>query len=202
MKNVSSGSLSKFKEVSNVSMLIYVINFPHNMGEKELWEICVKVETVVDVFISKKLSKLGKSFGFIRLLRVYYIDSIIQNLCNVCIGYHRLFTSRAKFTRNESKHLIHPKFNLKKFVVRGTSTSSQMVSYAQVLKGKSNPTRPDSVSREELMFFTSGDYIIDDNAKGMVLLAKAKLFETIPNLPNMCKGEGFLDVRFHYVGGM
>ena len=59
-----------FKNLQDVMETTYITNFPTSMGSKDLWQLCDKHGTVADVYITHKLSKIGRRFAFVRFLKV------------------------------------------------------------------------------------------------------------------------------------
>ncbi|GJT57124.1 RNA-directed DNA polymerase, eukaryota [Tanacetum coccineum] len=90
---------SKEDEVMKLSSSIFVTNFPENFSAKELWTICNQYESVVDAFIPDKRSKSGKRFGFVRLIKIFDIDRLVDNLCTIWVGRFKL---HANIARTES----------------------------------------------------------------------------------------------------
>ncbi|GKD63126.1 RNA-directed DNA polymerase, eukaryota, partial [Tanacetum coccineum] len=84
---------SRFEDVSKISISIYVTNFPYTVDSNGLGNLCGKHGTVVDVYLSKKLSKLGKRYAFVRFIKIDDVHSLIDNLRNIWIGSYKLFAS-------------------------------------------------------------------------------------------------------------
>ncbi|PWA78181.1 hypothetical protein CTI12_AA216470 [Artemisia annua] len=51
---------SNFDDLAKISLSVYVSNFPSHLTVRELWNICGKVGTLVDVYIAKRKNKLGQ----------------------------------------------------------------------------------------------------------------------------------------------
>ncbi|CAI9269548.1 unnamed protein product [Lactuca saligna] len=83
--------------IEKVSSPFYVTNFPVDFGVKELWDACVKVGIVVDVYIAKKLSKLGKHFAFVRFIKVSDEKLLESKIRDIWLGSYHLFASVARF---------------------------------------------------------------------------------------------------------
>lgn len=52
----------------------------HSLDLKDLWMVFAKFGKILDAYIARKLSKLGKRFRFIRFLGVEDALSIARNL--------------------------------------------------------------------------------------------------------------------------
>ncbi|CAI9292831.1 unnamed protein product [Lactuca saligna] len=91
-----NGTPNKEKAVS-----IYITNFPPNMESQDLWKMCGEVGTVSDVYLGRKLSKLGKRFAFVRFLRVQDESELARKLSAIWIGNHHVFATVAGFGRKQ-----------------------------------------------------------------------------------------------------
>ncbi|GJS35629.1 RNA-directed DNA polymerase, eukaryota, reverse transcriptase zinc-binding domain protein [Tanacetum coccineum] len=56
-------------DLAKISLSVYVSNFPSHLTVRELWNICGKKETLVDVFIANHKNKLEQMFGFCRFIK-------------------------------------------------------------------------------------------------------------------------------------
>ncbi|GJT09441.1 RNA-directed DNA polymerase, eukaryota [Tanacetum coccineum] len=68
-----------------------------------LWEKCQGFGTVVDVYIARKLSKLGRRFAFVRFIRVSIVDRLIRRMSDSWYGSYHLYASLARFERKNPK---------------------------------------------------------------------------------------------------
>ncbi|GKD47852.1 nucleotide-binding alpha-beta plait domain-containing protein, partial [Tanacetum coccineum] len=66
---------------------------------KELWMVCKKYGTVVDAFIPNRRSKAGKRFGFVRFIKIFDVDRLVNNLCTIWVGRFKLHANIARFQR-------------------------------------------------------------------------------------------------------
>ncbi|CAI9292825.1 unnamed protein product [Lactuca saligna] len=94
-----NGARNKGKAVS-----MYITNFPPNMESQDLWKICGEVGTVYDVYLARKLSKLGKRFAFVRFLRVEDESELARKLSAIWIGNHHIFATIARCSHRQNKH--------------------------------------------------------------------------------------------------
>nr|GEY51299.1 RNA-directed DNA polymerase, eukaryota, reverse transcriptase zinc-binding domain protein [Tanacetum cinerariifolium] len=83
----------------SISKSIFVTNFPDVTSAKELWRVCQTYGTVIDVFIPDRLSRAGKRFAFVRLIRVENVDRLVGSLCTLWIGHMHLQYNVARFER-------------------------------------------------------------------------------------------------------
>ncbi|GJT32677.1 RNA-directed DNA polymerase, eukaryota [Tanacetum coccineum] len=79
-------------------------NFPRYCNSRELWKACSVYGTVVDVFIPSKKSKVGKRFAFVRFIKVFNIDRLVENLCTIWIGRYHLYANKVHFERPNKSH--------------------------------------------------------------------------------------------------
>ncbi|GKF45318.1 nucleotide-binding alpha-beta plait domain-containing protein [Tanacetum coccineum] len=77
---------SKEDELAKLSSSIFVTNFPDKFSAKELWTVCKQYGTVVDAFIPDRRSKAGKRFGFVRFIKIFDVDRLVNNLVLFGLG--------------------------------------------------------------------------------------------------------------------
>nr|GFA00682.1 nucleotide-binding alpha-beta plait domain-containing protein [Tanacetum cinerariifolium] len=110
---VMSGSQrSKEDDVQKISTSMFVTNFSDGYGAKDLWNTCNLYGHVVDVFIPNRRTNAGKTFGFVRFIKVLDIDRLINNLCTVWVGRNKLHANVARVQR-EPLHKQSNKVNNK-----------------------------------------------------------------------------------------
>lgn len=81
---------------------MYISNFPEDWTAEPLKEILEKkVGRVADVMIPLKKSKNGKSFAFVRFVRVGDEAALIQRAKGVWIGLYKLLANVARFNKME-----------------------------------------------------------------------------------------------------
>lgn len=54
------------RHVSTDIQSFLVTKFLDSVLITDIWRVCARFENVVDVFVSKKLPRMGKCFGFVR----------------------------------------------------------------------------------------------------------------------------------------
>ena len=87
---------------NSMSQAIYITNFPNQTNNGDLWRLCEKYGNVVDVFITNKKSRLGKNVGFVRFIKVFFLEGLVRDLCSIWIGNHKLFASIPRFSRKNN----------------------------------------------------------------------------------------------------
>lgn len=122
-----------------LSCNVYITNFPLHLYVWELWRICEHHRKVTDIYIPKKLSKLGKPFDFVRFNRVNNMKALIDSLLTIRIGKKWMLVNIARFNRhfNNISKIIDPlvkpndifthasRFSYANVVCGGTSDSIQ-----------------------------------------------------------------------------
>ncbi|GKC45635.1 hypothetical protein Tco_1063357 [Tanacetum coccineum] len=106
-----------------------------------MWNLCKSVGgMVVDAYIPNMRSKAGKRFSFVRFIKVFDVECLVNNLCTVWVGCHKLHANIPRFHKEPlNKHSnLHNDNGVKKGKlgadyndkgVKGTSNS-----YVHVIK--------------------------------------------------------------------
>nr|GFC10610.1 nucleotide-binding alpha-beta plait domain-containing protein [Tanacetum cinerariifolium] len=92
---------SKENDVARISTTVYITNFPDESTAKELFHACNVYGHVVDSFIPNKRAKKGKKFGFVRFINVFSEERLVNNLCTVWMGRHRLSANISRSRANK-----------------------------------------------------------------------------------------------------
>ncbi|GKD07163.1 reverse transcriptase domain, reverse transcriptase zinc-binding domain protein [Tanacetum coccineum] len=204
-------------DLAKISLTVYVSNFPSHLTVRELWNICGKKGTLVDVFIAKRKNKLRQMFAFCRFIKVVDKDTLINSLSNIWIRKLRLHANVARFERNvnnpshaEGKKIGGSSFirtKAKSFpeVVKNKSTGSfvnKASSYANVAKsstcGGDKATNYDHEDKDGSVI----NFHENSNDFPLAILGCYNDFRSIANAYTLCRSEGFLDVNIKYLGGL
>ncbi|GKC34626.1 nucleotide-binding alpha-beta plait domain-containing protein [Tanacetum coccineum] len=143
---------TKEDDLVKISTSLFVTNFPDTCSAKDLFNFCKQYGHVVDAFIPLKRSKAGKRFGFVRFINVFSVERLVNNLCTVWIGHHRLHANITRFQRppvNENKSASlngggkndNIKTNGSTNVYRNQKVSGGGQSYVNVVKGPNQKGR-------------------------------------------------------------
>ncbi|KAL4564872.1 hypothetical protein LXL04_028947 [Taraxacum kok-saghyz] len=160
-------------DVSRVPVSFFVTNLPKNIQPGELWKRCAKIGSVVDVFISPKLSKMGRRFGFVRFIRVTVKKEVEKKLYEIWIESYHLFAALA-ISRNNNNQVSSSNYHSPpRYLTLGSME--------------------DSIDKKELTGLREVDSTV---------LAEVRDATTIPNLLNLCREEGFSGLRIRHVGGL
>ncbi|XP_068466662.1 uncharacterized protein [Phaseolus vulgaris] len=81
------------------STTFFFSNFPNGFGEKDMLKIFQRWARVQDVFISRRLNKRGKRFGFVRLFDVKNVGKLERELDQIYIGSTKLFVNIPRYHR-------------------------------------------------------------------------------------------------------
>ncbi|GKC57151.1 RNA-directed DNA polymerase, eukaryota, nucleotide-binding alpha-beta plait domain protein [Tanacetum coccineum] len=189
-----------------VSHSIYVTNFPDSVNSRDLWRECSAYGTVVDVFIPIKKSKAGKRFAFVRFIKVFNLDRLVQNLCTLWIGRYHLYANKVRFDRPTkapvrnsnfpplngsarvpSHNHVHPNVN---------HNNGRAVSYAKAINGGT----PHVPSPSPAMVLDDSHIVTRELCN--FVMGEVKNFSSINNLRVLLANEGFPNVKVTYLGGL
>lgn len=194
------------KNLQDLSTTVYITNFPTSLGSTDLWKTCNEHGAVADVYIARKLSKIGRRFAFVRFLKVKNTRSLIDDLNKIWIGTYHLFAAMARFER---KHNDAPKPTQKPThshnqtkPVPTSSHANPNRSYATALNGKISQNQ---VSKETVILKSvtlDASDLIEISEMRNVILVKARDVHLILNINNVLRKEGFYDFQAKYIGGM
>ncbi|GJT73059.1 RNA-directed DNA polymerase, eukaryota [Tanacetum coccineum] len=163
--------MSKVDDLAKISLSIYVSNFPSHPTIRELWNICGKMGTLVDVYIAKHKNKLGKMFAFCRYIKVSNSDTLIDSLKKVWIGNLRLHASVARFDRKEVAKASHA--NVKVVLpVANTANTDHNVSYSSKANSYANVAKAPIAGNRTAK--------IEHDASGDTITPLIELKKTIP----------------------
>nr|GEZ08682.1 RNA-directed DNA polymerase, eukaryota, nucleotide-binding alpha-beta plait domain protein [Tanacetum cinerariifolium] len=192
--------------IKKISHSIYVTNFPDSMTSRDLRRECSNYGTVVDVFIPLKKSKAGRRFAFVRFIKVFNLDRLVENLCTIWIGRHHLYANKVRFERpqrsNDSpsndtfkatdKHGSH---------LGGRQHSGHNRSYASAVNGGISRVQPTSLISPSPAMVLDDSCIIERDFSNHVM-GKVNDFHSINDLHTLIKDKGFANVKILYLGGL
>ena len=87
----------------NVFSTFFFSNFPHGFGETDMAKVFQKWARVMEVFISRRLNKWGRRFGFVRFLDVKNVVRLEGELDQIYIGNRKLHVIIPKYRRFQSE---------------------------------------------------------------------------------------------------
>ncbi|GJX93266.1 RNA-directed DNA polymerase, eukaryota [Tanacetum coccineum] len=194
---IQSDRRSKEDDVNNISTSIFVTNFPDST--RDLWRMCNQYGNVIDAFIPNRRSKAGKRFGFVRFIKVFEVDRLVNNLCTIWFDRLRLHANIAKFNRGPLK----PKVNVVNMSSSGGShnvngTFRPSNSYVHVVT-KGHLSQP--VAKDLKPALVLDDDCAFNSDLSLAVFGKLKEFESLSNIKKLLATEGFDDVVIRYMGG-
>ncbi|GKB81009.1 reverse transcriptase domain, reverse transcriptase zinc-binding domain protein, partial [Tanacetum coccineum] len=172
-----SNKVSMVDDLAKISLTVYVSNFPSHLTVRELWNICGKAGTLVDVYIANRKNNLGQMFAFCRFIKVS--------------PYFKKVVSRAYVPKVAPQAINN--------VSKG-SFCNNASSYVNVAKRSNPPKVALDVKEGSVPVITlKHDKPCDFP---LAILGCFKDFCFIANTRNLCRGEGFMDLDFKYLGGL
>nr|GEV47815.1 RNA-directed DNA polymerase, eukaryota, nucleotide-binding alpha-beta plait domain protein [Tanacetum cinerariifolium] len=156
---------------------------------RDLWKSCSVYGTVVNVFIPSKKSKAGKRFAFVRFIKVFNLDRLVENLCTIWIGRYHLYVDSVRFEQSY-KSFLAPTANAaevpkKSFVPQ--YSNAWPCSYANVVNGESPSSYGSLLSTSPAMVLEDTCLVVRDLSKHV--MGKVKDFTAIPRLYTILKDE-------------
>ncbi|GKA15007.1 RNA-directed DNA polymerase, eukaryota, reverse transcriptase zinc-binding domain protein [Tanacetum coccineum] len=194
-------------DLAKVSLSVYVSNFPSHLTVREIWNICSKAGTFVDVYIAKHKISLGQMFGFCRYIKVSNHESLINSLCKIWIGKLRLYANIARFGRKLGDKPTVARAQVVKLATspRTNPKATMALSFVNVARGSSNgESKSPNTMHEGTGSHIPSMILSQDNSNDfpLALLGCYKDFRVIASTRRMCHNEGFSNVDFKYLGGL
>nr|GEW06789.1 cyclic pyranopterin monophosphate synthase accessory protein, mitochondrial-like [Tanacetum cinerariifolium] len=94
----------KRKQTSHKKVVnFFITNFPVSSCKTSLHDLFAECGEILDVYFARKLSKVGKRFGFARFSHVGDVQGLENQLNGITIGRFKLIAHIAKFERCSSK---------------------------------------------------------------------------------------------------
>nr|GEX58705.1 nucleotide-binding alpha-beta plait domain-containing protein [Tanacetum cinerariifolium] len=171
---------SNADDVSKVAKSVFVTNFPESISPRDLWKSCSMYGTVVDIFIPSKKSKAGKRFTFVRFIKVFNLDRLVENLCTIWIGRYHLYANSVRFERSHNSFLA-PTANAAEY------SNARPGSYANVVNGASPGSYGSLLSTSPTIVLEDTCLVVRDLSKHV--MGKVKDFTAILRLYTILKDE-------------
>ncbi|GJV26507.1 nucleotide-binding alpha-beta plait domain-containing protein [Tanacetum coccineum] len=174
----------KEDEVQKISTSVFVTNFPDQFTAKELWNTCKQYGYVVDTFIPNRRSKAGKRFGFVRFIKVFDAERLVNNLCTIWVGRHKIHANVARFQR-VSMNISSSQFkkneekrNHTHDVSIDKGTKGPVNSYVHAVKGPQSM----NMGMESNPVLVFDESCVNQQVYAYCLLGKVKEFASLTNL--------------------
>jgi len=133
-------------------------NFSNGYGELDMHKVFKKWARVKEVFITRRLNKWGRRFGFVRFFEVGNVTSLEKELDQIYIGNKKLYVNIPRYQRHDSD----PGKRLS-MVTKNPSTMSYAGSRRWDVEG---PTARERVRRKEVWVEKKGNNSYADVVKG------------------------------------
>lgn len=182
-----------------MSTTFFLTNFPHNITSKDVWNKCLRLGTVTDVFISSRLSKVGKRFGFVRFIKVNNIEKLLMDLRGIWFGNYRVFADIEKYGRKFSSKNKSETSKDNSHAKKATLNKEAPTSYAEAVSGASGKSQIVKVNNTRVVKLMSASGASEKDSRSLllkhvepcnILLSRKWFFD-----------EGFVDFEIVYVGG-
>ncbi|GJX99048.1 reverse transcriptase domain, reverse transcriptase zinc-binding domain protein, partial [Tanacetum coccineum] len=183
--NPSQSQRSNSDDLAKISLSVYVSNFPSHPTERELWNICGKVGTIVDVYIAKRKNQLNQMFAFCRYIK--FDRKAVVKPSHVGGKVEPLVANKAH--ASDQKHSCSNKMNSYAYVAKAASVES---------KGGTNVVNDDGEDSNLVLELQSAG----TNDFPLAILGCYKDFRSMANTLTLCRSEGFIDVDIKYLGGL
>ncbi|PWA95389.1 hypothetical protein CTI12_AA048880 [Artemisia annua] len=168
--------------------------------DHDLTNVCGKFGYVADVFIAKKLSKLGKRLAFVRYIKVKVVSHIINGLHSTWIRYYKIYANMARFDRKvEDKSTIHSRYEASGPIDGVNGRPNTSMTYANVIQRK-NASVNEPQQHKDHVIMLDGD-CLKDIETSVTIFACVKEFRALMNMQTICKNEGFDNIILKYLGG-
>ncbi|KAL4574069.1 hypothetical protein LXL04_020891 [Taraxacum kok-saghyz] len=170
----------------------FVSNIPGDVTRKELWDPCAKLGKVVDVYIAGRRSASGGFFAFVRYVDVLDVEALEKELNNVRCRGRKIAANCAKHPRSVSTVPLRKVPAADPVRVAPANRDSRM--FVDVAKGE------EKKKATEVLIHGIAD--ISDWMDKSVLVAEAKNFDSLCNLPSLLAIEGYDAIEVKYAGGL
>nr|GEU76677.1 hypothetical protein [Tanacetum cinerariifolium] len=189
---------SKEDDVNNISTSIFVTNFPDSTTTRDLWRMCNQYGNVIDAFFPNRRPKAGKHFGFVRFIKVFEVDRLVNNLCMIWFDRLRLHANIAKFNRGPLKpkvNVVNMSSSIGSHNVNGTfrplNSSLRVVIKGHLSQSVVEDLKPALVLDDDCAF---------NSDLSLAVFGKLKEFESLSNIKKSLATERFNDVVIRYIG--
>ncbi|GKE07909.1 nucleotide-binding alpha-beta plait domain-containing protein, partial [Tanacetum coccineum] len=185
-----------------LSSSIFITNFSGNFSAKELGTVCNQYGSVVDAFIPDKRSKSGKRFGFVRFIKIFDIDRLVDNLCTIWVGRFKLHANIARFQRSplnkDDSQIPYKGDNKPTTEVHKERGENGSKSYAYAVRNDFIPVN----MKKDVPAIVIDESCINQLEYPTDLMGKVKEFTSMTNLKAALANECFDNIKFKYMGGL
>lgn len=98
---MSGGFDSNYDVVNKISISFYVTNMQSDLQPRDLLKRFEMIRTVVDVYITRKRSRMCRRFGFVGFIKVKNNQELEKKLCEILFDNYHMFASLSKYKIHE-----------------------------------------------------------------------------------------------------
>nr|GEU66953.1 RNA-directed DNA polymerase, eukaryota [Tanacetum cinerariifolium] len=164
--------------MEKIAASFYVTNFPDSLDARGLWKACAPYGRIVDSYIARKPSKVGKPVA--RFQRSHTQKGVQKQDSEHKKVNRKVGTSQPNFPNSRVNHLPR--------------------SYASMTHGDVSSTNRQSVKKKTVKLNDPELISVEDTTK--TVLVKVKELASMINMHCICSSEGFSNVKAHHVGGL
>ncbi|GJW01990.1 RNA-directed DNA polymerase, eukaryota [Tanacetum coccineum] len=187
----------------------YFTDIPTGWNETALWKLFAKYGRISDVYLAKKKSKDGKSFGFARFLNITNPPSFEKSLNSITIGTHRLTVNIARYQNGVANKLTTKPIPTHDAVKLPPKQPTTLPAYHRTFSNVVNtipthippPPIPTHIPPPPtpITIHPCPDLI---SKLSNSLIGELYSIDTLPNLSSIFDDNGFPDIRTKYLGGL
>ncbi|GJY10547.1 nucleotide-binding alpha-beta plait domain-containing protein [Tanacetum coccineum] len=195
---------SKEDEVQKISSSVFITKFSDSFSARDLFKSCSIYGNVVDAYIPNKRSKAEKRFGFVRFIKVFNMERLVNNLCTMWVGRYRLHANTVRFERtslNNDKNQTKKKYEENISYTRDNNNDNGVKglvkSYVHVVKGRTPSVNVEAVSSPTMVL---EDDCLNQQDLAHSLMGRVKELASLSNLKKVLANEGFDNIEIEYLG--
>ncbi|XP_068503604.1 uncharacterized protein [Phaseolus vulgaris] len=102
------GRLRRPQQSFNNVTTFFFSNFPDNYGEYDMVKVFQRWARVKEVFISRRMNRWGRRYGFVRLFNVANVRGLEREMDQAWVGNMKLYVNIPRYRRSELVHTEVP----------------------------------------------------------------------------------------------
>ncbi|GJZ98645.1 RNA-directed DNA polymerase, eukaryota, reverse transcriptase zinc-binding domain protein [Tanacetum coccineum] len=139
--------------------------------------------------------------GFVRFVKAFDMDRLINNLCTIWIGSFKIHENIAKFqrsplTKNYSQSTKQTQFNSEE-IKKVSGVNRNSYSYSKVVQAGSDRQHV----KDDKPAIVLDDSCLNYSDYSLTVMGKVKEFGSMSNLKLVLANEGFVNIQLKYLGG-
>ncbi|GKB36217.1 nucleotide-binding alpha-beta plait domain-containing protein [Tanacetum coccineum] len=163
-------------------------------------EVCNQYGSVVDALIPNRRSKSGKRFGFVRFVKVFDVDHLVNNLCTIWVDRFKLHANKARFqtpSQNSSNVQYSKKGDENPALNVGNKDSGIQGYSNSYIHAVRRGTQSINVEEESKLKIVLDESCLNQNDFSTFLMGKVKEFRSLTNLKVVLANEGFDNIKLN-----